>query len=329
VIGVRVVIAGAGIGGMTAAGALTHKRVEVLVLERAANLDHVRVGGGLHLWPNGQRALDYIGGSSERLREELDPDAYLQRASFDNWRGSAMHEWDTHDTLCVTRGGLHRALSDAVPANAVRTDAAVSGYEERDDGVSVMLASGETIEADGLVGADGIQSTIRSQLLGDGPPRYAGYTTWIGVTEFEHPEAPPGLFRILFGHGARFLYFPVGGGRQYWEASVAVPEGGRDPDGGHRDALLTHFSRYAEPTVPLISATDDAGIVRFDIYDRAPAKSWGSGRVTLLGDAAHPMTNAFGQGANQAMEDAVVLADSLSRESTVTAANTSAGGSHV
>jgi 2-polyprenyl-6-methoxyphenol hydroxylase-like FAD-dependent oxidoreductase len=315
-----VIIAGAGIGGMTAAAALTHKGVDAVVLERAPTLDHIRVGGGIHLWPNGQQALAYIDGRDKRLREELDPDAHLKHASFDTWRGSRMFQWDTHDTLCVTRGALHRALSDAVPEGVVRTDAAVAKYEEHGDGVSVTLASGEAIEADALVGADGAQSTVRAQLLGDGRPRYAGYTTWIGVVEFEHPNAPPGLFRILFGHGARFLYFPIGGGKLYWEASVGLPEGGRDPAGGHRETLLSHFSQFAEPTVPLISATDDEAIVRGDIYDRPPAPSWGSGRVTLLGDAAHPMTNALGQGANQAMEDAVVLADSLALGAEVTAA---------
>jgi 2-polyprenyl-6-methoxyphenol hydroxylase-like FAD-dependent oxidoreductase len=317
----RVIIAGAGIGGMMAAGALARNSADVVVLERASNLDHIQVGGGLHLWPNGQKALDYLAdGASDRLRAKLDPDTYLKRASFDDWRGSSMLTWDTHDTLCVTRGDLHRAISETVPSGVVRTDAAVASYEDAGDRVVVTLASGNTVEGDALVGADGLRSTVRSQVLRDGPPRYVGYTTWVGVTKLEHPAAPPGLFRILFGHGARFLFYPVGRGEFYWEATVAVPEGSHHPTKRHREVLLSHFAQFAEPTAALISATDDSAIVWADNYDRKPSETWSAGRVTLLGDAAHPMVNALGQGANQAMEDAVVLADSVAKNDDLIAA---------
>lgn len=304
-------MAGAGIGGMTAAAALAHDGFDVVVLERAPNLDHVAVGGGIHLWPNGQKALAYLDGRDRRLRDELEPEAQLQRASFETWRGTRMVEWDTHETLCVLRGTLHRILRDAVPRDALRTGAALESYEDRGDGVVVTVAGGDTVEADLLVGADGLRSVVRSRLLGDGPPRYTGYSTWTAIVDAKHPSAPPGLFRILFGRGARFLYYPVGRGKLYWEATVALPEGTADAAGNHRDALLSYLAGFAEPTGALISAADEAAIVRGDVYDRPPAKTWVSGRVALLGDAAHPMTNALGQGANQAMEDAIVLADSL------------------
>lgn len=303
-------VAGAGIGGTTAAAALAHDGFDVAVLERAPNLDHVAVGGGIHLWPNGQKALAYLDGRDRALRDELDADARLKRASFETFRGGRMVQWDTHDTLSVLRGTLHRHLGAAVPAAAVRTDAVVEHYAEHADGVTVTLAGGETIDADALIAADGVRSTIRAQLLADGPPRYAGYSTWTGVVDAEHPAAPPGLFRILFGRGARFLYYYVGHRKLYWEATVALPEG-HDFGEGHQDALLSQFAAFAEPTATLISATDESTIVRGDIYDRPPTKTWVSGRVALLGDAAHPMTNALGQGANQAMEDAIVLSDSL------------------
>ena len=304
-------MAGAGIGGTTAAAALAHDGFEVVLLERASNLDHVAVGGGIHLWPNGQKALGYLDGRDQALRDELDADARLKRASFETFRGGRLVRWDTHATLSVLRGTLHRHLRDALPAGAVRTDSAVVRYEEHGDGVTVVLGGGETVDADALVAADGVRSTVRGQLLADGPPRYAGYSTWTAVVDTEHPTAPPGLFRILFGRGARFVYYHVGQSKVYWEATVALPEGGSDAPGGHRDALLPHFDDFAEPTTAFISATDESAIVRGDIYDRPPTKTWVSGRVALLGDAAHPMTNALGQGANQAMEDAIVLADSL------------------
>jgi 2-polyprenyl-6-methoxyphenol hydroxylase-like FAD-dependent oxidoreductase len=96
-----------------------------------------------------------------------------------------------------------------------------------------------------------------------------------------------------------------------WEATLATEAGGRDPEGGPKPSLLEHFADFCDPAKPLIEATHQKAIIRNDVCDRPPTDTWGQGRVTLLGDAAHAMTFAVGQGAAQAFEDAVVLADSL------------------
>jgi 2-polyprenyl-6-methoxyphenol hydroxylase-like FAD-dependent oxidoreductase len=197
--------------------------------------------------------------------------------------------------------------------DAIRLGSPVVGVRSDDTTAAAVLEGGGEEAGDAVVAADGLRSTLREAVLQDGPPRSVGYTTWTAVTPFEHPAAPPGIFRVLFGRGGRFVFYPVGGGNVYWEGIHAEPEGGTDPPGGHRQAVLERFGNWVEPVAELVGATPDDAIVRADVYDRPPAKRWGTGRVTLLGDAAHPMTNAVGQGANQAIEDAIVLARALAR----------------
>jgi 2-polyprenyl-6-methoxyphenol hydroxylase-like FAD-dependent oxidoreductase len=121
------------------------------------------------------------------------------------------------------------------------------------------------------------------------------------------------VFRVIFGRGARFLHYRVDEKTVYWEGIYATSAGVQDPAGGRRQAALDRFAGWRTPVEAIIGATNETAINRSDIYTRPPIKEWGAGRVTLLGDAAHPMTNAMGQGANQAIEDAVVLARCLSQ----------------
>ena len=119
---------------------------------------------------------------------------------------------------------------------------------------------------------------------------------------------PVGQFRVLWGRGARFLFYRVNEEQVYWEGIFATEAGGKDPEGERKAAVAARFAEWEAPVQTIIEATDGDTITRMDIFDRPPIKHWGEGRVTLLGDAAHPMTNALGQGANQAIEDSVVLA---------------------
>jgi 2-polyprenyl-6-methoxyphenol hydroxylase-like FAD-dependent oxidoreductase len=315
---VKVVIVGAGIGGVTAALALRRRGAEVVVCEKAHDLRHIQLGGGIHMWPNGLRALDDVG-IAEQLRETIPPEAVMLESRFETFRGRRIATMPLQEetaglpSLAVVRGHLHAMLVDALGEDAIRLGSSVAGFEQTGDGIAALLEDGGEENADILLGADGLHSAVRQALVKDGPPRSAGYTTWTAVTPFEHPAAPPGIFRVLFGRGGRFVLYPVGGGRVYWEGIHAEPPRGSDPPGGHVKAALDRFGSWVEPVAALVSATRDDGIVRADVYDRPPAKQWGAGRATLLGDAAHPMTNAVGQGANQAIEDAIVLARCLAR----------------
>jgi 2-polyprenyl-6-methoxyphenol hydroxylase-like FAD-dependent oxidoreductase len=112
----------------------------------------------------------------------------------------------------------------------------------------------------------------------------------------------------MWGRGARFLFYRIGPEEVYWEGTFAAPAGGGEPVEQRRQAVLERFKGWSAPTQRIVEATEQTAITRADMYDRPPSKQWGVERVTLIGDAAHAMTNALGQGANQAIEDAVVLA---------------------
>ena len=187
--------------------------------------------------------------------------------------------------------------------------------------VRTSFASGREERGDLLIGADGLNSTVRGRLLGEGPPRYACYIAWRAVERPQRELVPRGAVES-WGRGKRFLFAHIGRGRVYWAAAKNAPQGteGR-PAGSRKESLLGTFRGWHEPTEELIRVTDERAIVHSDIYDRDPLKErWGEGRISLLGDAAHPMTPDLGQGACQTIEDAVVLAKRLSEASSLSSA---------
>jgi 2-polyprenyl-6-methoxyphenol hydroxylase-like FAD-dependent oxidoreductase len=188
------------------------------------------------------------------------------------------------------------------------------GIGEERGHVVARLADGTQARADVLVGADGLHSAVRGCMRQEAAPRYAGYTVWQSIIDFPSERVPIGTFRVLYGPGSRFAYYHVGGGRLYWFGLANAPARERDPDRGPKDRLLTLFDGWADPVRAIVEATDSVSIQRQDIRDRRPIRHWGRGPVTLLGDAAHPMTFNVGQGACQAIEDAAVLARCLMSE---------------
>lgn len=314
----RVLVAGGGLGGLTAGIALRRRGIEAVVLERAPSLDRVQVGAGLHLWSNALRALQVLGLDEEvaAIGTEMVRQRYLDRQgrSLGSLRVAEVSRALGAPTVAVTRPAVHRVLADALHASgtdALRMGAAVAGFDQDADGVTVRLADGEELRGDVLVGADGIGSVVRRQLHGAAPPRYAGYTAWRALCDFAHPRVPVGEMWIHWGDGARILNYHVGDGRVYWLAMAKEPPGGQDPPGGRRNAVLARYRGWPEPIEALVGAAEERAILRQDVVDRDPLPRWGSGRVTLLGDAAHPMTPNLAQGACQAIEDAVSLGDVL------------------
>jgi 2-polyprenyl-6-methoxyphenol hydroxylase-like FAD-dependent oxidoreductase len=186
------------------------------------------------------------------------------------------------------------------------------GVEQDSEGVRACFANGQEVRGAVLIGADGIRSTVRAGLWGAESPRYAGYTAWRGVARVAR-DPPPGAEAGFeaWGCGARLGAVTIGGRRVYWFATRNAPEGEADSPRGRKADVLDLLSGWHPTMRALIAATGESAILRHDIYDRLPRARWGQGRVTLLGDAAHAMTPNLGQGACQAIEDAVVLADAL------------------
>jgi 2-polyprenyl-6-methoxyphenol hydroxylase-like FAD-dependent oxidoreductase len=312
------VIIGGGIGGLATAIALRRVGIEAAVYERAPELKEV--GSGLSLWRNALAALDRLGllgalralGVSGQRGAFRRPDGQLLL----EMRAGAGDSSDEGTILLLHRAELLGVLLDA-SREVVHVGAECVGLEQDAQGVTAHFADGRVARGDILIGADGLNSAIRTALFGPARPRYGGYTAWRAVTRFDLDRLTPGE---TWGRGRRFGQWGMSGGRAYWYATQTVPEGQGDPPQGRKQGLLDLFRGWHAPIEALIEATDASAIVRNDVYDRPALPRWSVGRATLLGDAAHPMTPDMGQGACQAIEDAVILADCLRGASDVSPA---------
>ena len=322
-----VIIIGGGIGGPAAAFGLRQLGYDVAVYEQATALE--AAGAGLTLWKNALDALREFG-LWERLQAAALPDDRFARLPAIWARdgellvaadAAEMEKRFGRALAAVHRADLQETLIQGLGAEHVTLGRRCVGFQQDADGVTVYFADGGQARAGFLVGAGGLHSPVRAQLHGDRPPRYAGYTAWRAVIPFAGDRRLDGGLRAgeSWGRGARHGRLPLTNGRVYWFATRNAPEGERAGD-GEKAALLETFSGWHEPVESLIWATGEGDILRNDIYDRPPLKSWGEGRVTLLGDAAHPMTPDLGQGAAQTLEDAVVLCDCVGEHGLIPAA---------
>jgi 2-polyprenyl-6-methoxyphenol hydroxylase-like FAD-dependent oxidoreductase len=302
------VVVGAGIGGLSAALALRRHGWRVTVLERAAELREV--GAGLTLMANALRGLDALGlGPAVRRSDHAEAPGGI-RDRHGRWLsrvdGTAMTRVLGTTALGVHRATLHRILREALPAASLLTGAEVERVESGPDRAEVHYHSPDgpqTLTANLVVGADGLHSRLRAQLWPEIPaPVYAGSTAWRAAIAF--PDPVPAA--ISWAPAAEFGMVPLGGGQVYWFAALTAPSGGHAPD--ELAAVRRHFGDWHAPIPALLAATPPGVVLRNDIHHLAtPLPCYVRGRVALLGDAAHPMTPNLGQGAGQAIEDAVVL----------------------
>jgi 2-polyprenyl-6-methoxyphenol hydroxylase-like FAD-dependent oxidoreductase len=312
----RAVVIGAGIGGLAAAIALRRAGVDVRVFERAPEIREV--GAGISLWANAIRALTLLG-VDEAVRAASVSYAVGGLRTSDGAVLSAISDGELTrlfrtPVIVLHRADLQAALLAALPPAVVHLNAVCTGFEQDEAGVTVTFADRRDVRGDFLVGADGLRSVVRAALHGHEEPRYAGCTAWRAVVDFGDPVRAT----ETWGQGQVFGHVPISRGRVYWYAAKSVPPGGHSANA--REELLDLFKGWHTPIEALIAATPATAILRNDLFDRPPLRQWGSGRVTLLGDAAHPMTPFLGQGACQALEDAVVLAHVLSGTPDLTAA---------
>ncbi|MER6975093.1 FAD-dependent oxidoreductase [Nocardioides sp. NPDC000445] len=300
-------VVGAGIGGLTTALALSRVGWQVTVLERAPELGEV--GAGLSIWPRAWKILDDLG-VADRLVDGTRPaiQAGLRRPD-GRWLAKVGVDAAERTPVMVHRARLHEALVSELETRdgiEVRTGVTVTSLAELDD-------------ADVVVAADGIRSTIRKELHQREDVRYAGYTAYRGVTAEPVPGDASTTGGETWGTGVRVGYAPLVDGRTYWFVTANRPAG--ETGGDHHADVTALVGDWHEPIPQLLAATPPSAVLRGDICDlRLPLKRFDHGRVVLLGDAAHATTPNLGQGACAAIEDAAVLAAQLAGHARVESA---------
>ena len=216
--------------------------------------------------------------------------------------------------ICMRRSDLLAVLLAALPTGSIRLGHKLNHLEQSRDKVRLSFVGGLVAEHDAVIGADGIRSQVRTELFGPTDPIYRGYIVWRGVARYDGSAIMPGANSETWGAGKRFGILNTGQGKFTWYAAVNVGPDHLDAPGGRKRELHEAFVGWHEPVADLIAATSDDEIMKNGAYDLVPLRRWGEGRVTLLGDAAHPCTPNLGQGGCMALEDAAVLAKCFDHE---------------
>ncbi|MFK0295419.1 FAD-dependent monooxygenase [Streptomyces sp. NPDC090442] len=309
----KAIVIGAGIGGLTAAIALRRVGVEVEVYERASQL--AAKGSALSVMSNAISALDSLGIDLALERRGQVANTFTIMDS----RGRHIRELPMREVsdalgvpnVCISRADLQQALLEAADDCSITLGAAATGYTSDVDGVEVEFADGRQARGDLLIGADGINSVVRHQLVGPEEAKDSGYICWLALTSFSHPRLRPGYVGHYWGNGQRFGLIDIGHGRYYWWGTKNMPAARSHSWQGGKDEVVSAYSGWAEEVREVIRVTPQDAILGVPSRDRRFLERWGDGPVTLLGDAAHPMLTTLGQGAAMAIEDAVVLARTL------------------
>jgi len=310
----RIVVVGGGIGGLFAANALIAHGFQVSVYEQAPALSEV--GAGVFLTPNSVRQLQRVGlgpavekwgarvGSESRyFRHDGTPIAPVQVTDSSGWNA----------TFGMHRADLIELLAGALPTGVVQTGRRCTGVEQDQDKARVSFANGAVVESDLVIAADGIHSELRPYVFPPSRPVFSGSIAYRGVVSHKLvPHWPTNSWLMWLGKGKHFLTFPVRAGELinyvgFVPADQEMKESWSAP--GDPDLLRLEFGGWDPRIESFLQQVQTT--FRWALYDREPLETWTRGRLTLLGDAAHPMLPHLGQGANQSIEDGMALATIL------------------
>lgn len=320
-------LAGGGIGGLTTSLCLARTGLQVTVLEQSPVFGEA--GAGIQLSPNCARVLHHLG-----LEGALRDVAFLpEGAQFRHWRtgrvisesvlGEQAERQYGAPYYHIHRGDLLQLLLDAARRAGIEllADTRVSAIEQNEAGVRISAGDG-SFTSGLLVGADGIHSVVREQLWGEDAPRFTGNLAWRALVPAD--RLPAAMIRPMatawWGPGKHFVHYYVRGG-ELVNCVCVVEKAGWQVESwtqkGDLDELRADFSGWHSDIETLIDRIDEATLFKWALFDRDPLAHWGQGRVTLLGDACHPMLPFMAQGAAMAIEDAAVLANCVGKNADV------------
>ena len=314
---IKVVIVGGGIAGLTTAAALDRAGIPCQVYEQTAVLGEV--GAGIQLAPNATRLLSRF--ESIRLADRAVPTTAIEMR---RWNDGGELATTALGQACVDRFGapyytfyrpdLHRCLLELLPAGTVVLGRKCADVRETADGAELRFTDGKTVTADLVIGADGIHSVVRGLLATD-HPRFSGQAIYRGLVPAErvpHLAAEPKV-TIWVGPGRHCVAYPVAAGELVSFGATAPVDDGWHTESwtapGQIEDVLPGYTGWHDEVRTLLLAAD--GVNQWALHDRDPVERWSGEHVTLVGDAAHPMLPFAAQGANQAVEDAFVLAECL------------------
>ena len=316
-----ILIAGGGIGGLAAALALARKGIKSIVCEQAAAFGEI--GAGIQIAPNAFHCFDRLGIGDQarfgavyidqlRLMDGLGGDEICHIPLGEEFRSHFGNPY-----AVVHRADLHQVLLDACRTSGLvdlRTQSELAGYVQDDASVWAHLANGDKIEGRALIGADGLHSNVRRQMIADGSPRVSGHTTYRSVipTEAMPEDLRWNAATLWAGPKCHIVHYPLKGG-EVFNLVVTYHNDVTEPVAGvavSKDEVRRGFEHIHPRARQVIEHGEDWKL--WVLCDRDPNENWVDGQVTLLGDAAHPMLQYFAQGACMALEDAVVLAECIS-----------------
>jgi salicylate hydroxylase len=315
-----ILIAGGGIGGLAAALGLAQKGFRSVLLEKASQLGEI--GAGIQLGPNAFHAFDYlgIGEAARNMAVYIDQLRLMDALSAEEIThidlGDVFRARFGNPYAVVHRGDLHGVFLKACRDSELidlRVSSEVVGYDQDESSVTARLANGERVTGSLLIGADGLWSSVRKQVVGDGAPRVSGHTTYRSVIPTEQmPEDLRWNAATLWaGPKCHIVHYPLSGWKVF-NLVVTYHNDAPEPVAGKpvsEEEVMRGFAHVHERAQNIIRHGTNWRL--WVLCDRDPTERWIDGRVALLGDAAHPMLQYFAQGACQAMEDAVCLSHVL------------------
>jgi FAD-dependent urate hydroxylase len=305
----KVVIIGAGIGGLTAGIALQQAGYQVEIYDRVAQLRPA--GAGISMWSNGVKVMNRLGLGDKMAKIG----GQMNQMQYRSLTGDLLSQIDLYPLIeqvgqrpyPVARTDLQQLLIDGFAGN-IKLNSKCIGLEQDEQSATAIFENGHRATADLIVAADGVRSLLRNQLLGQEiQPRYAGYVNWNGLVPVSDDLGAGNTWTLYVGEHKRASMMPVGDDRFYFFFDVPLPKETPVHPDGIRAELTGYFQGWCQPVQTLIQRLDADRTNRIEIHDVGPLDRFVQGRVALLGDAAHTATPDLGQGGCQALEDAEVL----------------------